>query len=276
MIELRILGTVNLVGPDGTEIRDVITQPKLLALLVYLAVATPCGWHRRDTLLGLLWPEHDRVHARRSLRKALHELRCALGADVLERRGKEDLDLAPNALRCDVVAFEAALKERRFTEAMELYRGDLLPGFFVAKVPEFEHWLEGERARLLEQAAYGAWALAELAIANGSRLDALRWARREAALKPLDEAGTQHLMEVCHRIGNRAAALQAYDEFAERLWTELGVRPCQETRNLRERITISAPIIRTPPDDTATPPVDSAKPRARLTLRRWVSRVWGR
>ena len=37
-------------------------------------------------------------------------------------------------------------------EALELYRGPFLPGFFVADAPEFERWMEEERARLRARA----------------------------------------------------------------------------------------------------------------------------
>jgi serine/threonine-protein kinase len=275
MIELRILGTVNLLRSDGTEIRDVVTQPKLLALLVYLTVATPRGWHRRDTLLGLLWPEHDRIRARRSLRKALHELRRTVGADVLVRRGNEDLAVVPTALRCDVVAFEAAVAERRLTESMALYEGDLTPGFFVDEAADFERWLEAERARLRGLAARAAWTLAQDAVPEGRSADAARWARRAAAFEPFDERAVQDLIVFLYRIGDRAGGLQAYNEFAVRLWREHGVRPSEMTRWVRDQVNISADLIWTPRDDRAGPLVQTIMPKARATLRRWVSRVWG-
>ena len=40
MIEFRLLGSVDLKGPEGT-LRSVLAQPKRVALLAYLAVAKP-------------------------------------------------------------------------------------------------------------------------------------------------------------------------------------------------------------------------------------------
>ncbi len=79
MIELRTLGALELRGADGFEFRPILQQPKRLALLVYLAVATPRRFHRRDTLLGIFWPELDAEHARPALRRALYFLRRSLG-----------------------------------------------------------------------------------------------------------------------------------------------------------------------------------------------------
>src|SRR2546427_8673502 len=71
MIELRMLGRLSLTGADGREVRGLLGQPRRLALLAYLAAASPQGFHRRDTLLALFWPELDQEHARAALRQAL-------------------------------------------------------------------------------------------------------------------------------------------------------------------------------------------------------------
>src|SRR2546427_4893642 len=57
------------------------------------AAATPYRLHRRDTLLGLFWPELDQDHARAALRQALHGLRQGLGGDVLTSRGDEEVGI---------------------------------------------------------------------------------------------------------------------------------------------------------------------------------------
>src|SRR5438034_6212007 len=83
MIELSMLGRLSLTGADGREVRGLLGQPRRLALLAYLAAASPQGFHRRDTLLALFWPELDQEHARAALRQALHVVRDELGAGVL-------------------------------------------------------------------------------------------------------------------------------------------------------------------------------------------------
>ena len=64
MIELRLLGRLSLTGADGRDVRALLGQPRRLALLAYLAAASPPGFHRRDNLLALFWPELDQEHAR--------------------------------------------------------------------------------------------------------------------------------------------------------------------------------------------------------------------
>src|SRR5690349_25016054 len=106
MIELRLIGRVSLTGVQGREVRNLLRQPRRLALLAYLAAATPRGFHRRDSLLALFWPELDQEHARAALRQALHVVRDALGADVIVTRGDEEVGLDFHRSACDGVVFD--------------------------------------------------------------------------------------------------------------------------------------------------------------------------
>src|SRR3989441_9870415 len=156
-----MLGGLNLLGVGGHELKSVLAQPKRVALLAYLAAATPKRLHRRDSLLALLWPELDQEHARAALRQALHGLRQSLGEAALQSRGDEDIGLNDRTFWCDARAFENAVEAGRHADALELYRGDLLEGFFVSGAPEFERWLEDGRASLRRRACETAWTLAE-------------------------------------------------------------------------------------------------------------------
>lgn len=212
--------------------RAVLSQPKRFALLAYLAAAAPHGFHRRDTLLALFWPELDQEQARHALRQSLHFLRQRLGP-VVVRRGDEDVGLDPAVLWCDAAAFEQALEGNRPVEALELYRGDFLPGFFVSGVAaELDQWMESERGRLRARAAQAAWAVADQAEAEGRHSDGAHSARRAVALAPDDEAGVRRLMAMLDRIGDRSGAFRAYEQLAKGLRTEFAVEPAPETQGL--------------------------------------------
>src|SRR3989454_5660726 len=184
MVELRLLGTVNLTTADGCEARSLIGQPRRLALLAYLAAATPRGTQRRDRLLTLFWPELDQGRARAALRQALHVLREELGPRVLVSRGDEEVGLDFEEVRCDVAEFDRAVAAGRLTEALDLYRGELLEGGFVPGAPDFERWQDVERARLREAASDAAQALVEQAESGGDLAAAAIWARRPPRLPP--------------------------------------------------------------------------------------------
>jgi len=232
MIELRMLGRLSLTGADGREVRGLLGQPRRLALLAYLAAASPQGFHRRDTLLALFWPELDQEHARAALRQALHVVRDALGGDAVTSRGDEEIGLDFAQVSCDVAAFERALRIGQLEEALDLYGGALLEGFFISDAPEFERWLETERARLQQAAAGGARALAERYESDNDLTRAVRWTRRSIELAPSDEGLVRRLIALLDRQGDRAGALEAYEAFARRVAAEYDAEPAAETRAL--------------------------------------------
>src|SRR3970040_103566 len=131
MICLRTFGALDLRDAEGAEIRAVLAQPSRVALLIYLAIATPRGFQRRDTILSLFWPERDTERARASLNRAVYFLRRELGDDVLRSRGDGEIGLDRERFWCDASAFDDAADQRHYSDAVELYRGELMPGFFV-------------------------------------------------------------------------------------------------------------------------------------------------
>jgi Tol biopolymer transport system component/DNA-binding SARP family transcriptional activator/tRNA A-37 threonylcarbamoyl transferase component Bud32 len=239
MFRLRLLGPLDLRDADGREVRAVLAQPKRMALLAYLAAASPAGAQRRDVLLGLFWPELDQDHARSALSKAVHFLRRCLGEAALHSRTADELVLDASVVWVDVTAFTSALDEGRFAEAFELYRGDLLPSFFVAGAPGFEDWLERERARLRSRAATAARHLAEQYEAERYMTLAVTCARRAVELSDGDERALRRLIELLDRLGDRAGAIRVYEEFARKLTAELEVEPAPETVALIERLRAS-------------------------------------
>jgi DNA-binding SARP family transcriptional activator len=74
IIEIRLLGTVDVRERGGGLLQSVTAQPKRTALLAYLVAARPHGLHQRETLLGLFWPETDMDRARKALRQSLYYL----------------------------------------------------------------------------------------------------------------------------------------------------------------------------------------------------------
>ena len=237
MIQFHTLGLLDLRGPNGHEIRAVLQQPKRLGLLAYLTVAAPRRFHRRDTLLALFWPDLDQDHARAALRRSLYFLRAELGADVLAGRGDEEVGVTEERLWCDATALERALDAGDFERAVELYRGPLLDGLYVAGAgSEYQDWLDGERTRLRGRAATAARSLSGQMESEGRLADAARWCRRALELRPDDEATLRRLLSLLDRSGDRSAALRTYEDFTRRMVQEFELEPAAETRDLVEVI----------------------------------------
>jgi TolB-like protein/DNA-binding SARP family transcriptional activator len=240
MIEFRTLGTIKLERVDGASLQSVLAQPKRLALLSYLAVATPRGPHRRDALTGIFWPELDQAHARAALRKSLHYLRRSLGSGVIKVEGNEDVQLDALELRCDAAAFDEAVKSEELQEAMNLYRGELLPGFHISGAPGFERWLDGERVRFRKTASATAWGISEREWKLGNAIESAHWAERAAAITPLEEPALQMLASRLVSLGDSTGALRAYNEFAERL-AKRGLEPSAKARGMARSIRQAMP-----------------------------------
>lgn len=235
MIQLRTLGALELTSSDGTSLEMVLKQPKRTALLCYLALASRVGFCRRDSVLAMFWPEHNAEQARHALRQSLYFLRRSLGPGVLVSRGDDELGIAGGTW-CDAVEFGRAIDGSRLEEALALYHGDLLPGFFLSDAPEFEGWLEGERSRLRGQAVDAARELAERRDREGEPAAAAQWARRALELSPLDESSARQLIVMLDRAGDPASAVRAFDAFARTLERDYGLSPSDQTRELAARI----------------------------------------
>jgi DNA-binding SARP family transcriptional activator/TolB-like protein len=232
MIQLRTLGHVELVGPDGAPLASALAQPKRLALLAHLAIAAPGGFVRRDALLAMFWPDSDEERARGAFRQAVRYLRRSLGSAAVANRGADEVGIPGDVLWCDAAAFRAAAAAGRHEEALALYRGDLLEGLVISDAPAFMDWLDRERSAMRQSAVAAARELSAAAERGGDLTAATRWARHALGMAPCDEAAAQRLITLLDRRGNRAAAVATYDAFADRLARELDLDPSPETSAL--------------------------------------------
>ena len=160
MIELTLLGLQTVRDSDGRDLGSLAAQPKRFALLAYLAISGSAGFHRRDTLAAMFWPDLDQFAARRALRNTLYHLRETIGDGALVTQGDDAIAIDPAAITCDVTKLSAAVAEGRFEDAVDLYRGELLAGIHFANAGEtFEEWLSHERARVIALVSRAARAM---------------------------------------------------------------------------------------------------------------------
>ena len=226
----------------------------LLALLVAEAERP----YRRDELAGLLWPDSPEESARASLRQALARLRdCLQAAEdpdqpyLLVTRESIQWNASAGA-KVDVITFNRLLQAcarhphrrpkdckpcaRWRAEALQLYRADLLQGFFLPDSDVFEDWTIVLRERLRLQAAAAARALAEYYERRGEFNLAEQTLRRELELEPWVEETHRQLMRVYYLSHQRSRALAQYQQCRQVLSDELGVEPEPETTRLFEQI----------------------------------------
>ena len=271
MLRLTTLGALDLRDSRGHAVRDVLTQPKRVALLAYLAVEGSRAPVSRDSLLALFWPESDDARARNALSQALHHLRQALGPGVIESQRPRTIGVDGERLWCDATQMALALERGEIELALDLYRGEFCAGLFVSGTPDLEQWLDGQRRRLRRRVLDALCTLARQAAQRGDGAAAARAARRALAMHPDDEAEVRALLAVLERAGDVTGALQAYKEYGERLAAELETAPAAETQRLiegmrqrRERAaaSVAEPAVSATAAPHATAPLASPAPPA--------------
>jgi predicted ATPase/DNA-binding SARP family transcriptional activator len=231
-LALRLLGTFE-ASVHGEPLPPLRTRQGrwLLALLTLRAgQALPRGF-----LAATLWPDSPEDLAFANLRRALTDLRRALGAEAarLQPSPPNSLRLDLSGAEADVVDFDAAILRgdtASLQYAVSLYRGPLLIGCAA-------EWSLPEREKR-EQACLAALeTLAAHALAKGEPEAAAAHLRRVITTDPLRECSQRRLMEALAASGEVAAAKRVYREFRLLLHRELNAEPDPETRALFERLT---------------------------------------
>ena len=228
-----------------------IGYTKLHGLLAILAMSagTPL---QRDYLAELLWPDKSGAARRQNLRRALYNLKAALGeTGHLLCATPQTVTLDSQALWLDVKEFSideisgeaSTLAEHsslpyiaQLKETTNLYRGEFMTGFSLPECPDFGEWLllqrDSQHRRLLSL-------LEQLSNHYEKAADygqALPFALRHAELEPLSENAQCQLMRLYALNGQDSAALHQYDATCSLLQTELGVIAGDETRHLARQI----------------------------------------
>jgi serine/threonine-protein kinase len=232
-LRLRSFGSPSVEGPAG-PLGGCAAQHQPLALLTLVAAAGARGLSR-DRIVALLWPEADAGRASHRLSQLLHALRRCLGDDALTAVAGE-IRLNPDRLTSDVADFKAGRAGGELEKAVACYTGPFMDGFFLDHAPEFERWVELERAGLFR--AYGE-TLETLAIgaeARGDREAASRWWALLAEHEPLSSRVIMRLMAALAAHGDRAEALQQALRYEVGIGRELEAEPNPAVLALADRL----------------------------------------
>ncbi len=175
----------------------------------------------------------------------------------------EAVGIRAEVLAADVIDFDVAVRAQRAEDGLALYRGELLKGFQLEDAPEFERWLEGERARLRSDAHRLSQ---ELIRADGETdlATSISWARRALEIDPLDESALRRLLQLLEAAGEPGAALDAYDRYVSEL-ADLELSLAPETAVLAHRIRTAADAARLP--TVPSSPIDRSRPAVVLETR---------
>jgi DNA-binding SARP family transcriptional activator len=117
----------------------------------------------------------------------------------------------------------------RLEQAVRLYRGDLLPGFY-------DDWAGDHRERLKMAFRTAIERLTRSLANSGQHREAAAYAERLIRLDPLDEHAYREAMRLHSLDGNRARALHVWHSCVNALSRELGIQPAHETQIEYERL----------------------------------------
>lgn len=272
MLYLKTFGGLS-VETDSAPVTGAAQQRKRLALLALLAAAGRRGTSR-DKIIAYLWPDSDAEHGRNLLKQACFALRRDLHAPEL-LLGTLELRLNPEIIATDVQRFEDALESGDRAQAVAVYSGPFLDGFYLNDAGEFERWVEEERAQWRKRVCEALESLAVQAKATGDVRGAVRWWRRLTELDRLSSHAALGLLRALVAAGDRVAALEFGRVHTGVLREVLGTRPDAAVTELLERLraagtgaAASQPALAVLPPESAPVPVPSRSTRISQTLKR--------
>ncbi len=256
LLQISTLGGLS-IRLDGEPVTGLASR-KVEALLVYLACAG--REYRRDVLAELFWEERTQAQAMSNLRVALSSLRKRLSSYVVITR--DTVALNPEAgIRLDVSEVERKLGAGETEEAVALYQGDFLEGFYVRGCPSFEDWAAVERERLHHTVLDVLKGLVASCIEGGQYQQGITHASRMLQMDPLTESAHRQMMLLLAHSGQRGAALAQYETCRRVLAEELGVEPTPETVELYEQIQTGELEVPVPAPQAVVPPRAQAEAR---------------
>ena len=242
-MEIRVLGTVELVAEGQVRVLPGAGERALLALLALAAGrVVPVS-----ALVDALWGAALPANPGNALQVRVSKLRRALAAAgapselVVTRPPGYLLDIPRD--RVDALRFtdqvaaartaahaDPAAAARRYREALAAWHGPALAEFVDAA------WAGPEAVRLTELQLAAREELVDLEVAAGRHSEVLGELEELTAAHPLRERLHARLMLALYRAGRQADALAAYQRARDLLDAELGLEPSSELRDLQEAI----------------------------------------
>jgi YVTN family beta-propeller protein len=246
-VQISILGTV-----EATREGDPVDlgSPQQRAVLALLAIdaGRPVSV---DRIVDALWPDNPPPTAGKTIQTYVSRLRRALGDEAIERRGNSYILRA----EVDVERVDALVAQRRFADALALWRGRAL-----ADVPG----LHDERERLEELHLRTLEDRIDEDLAEGNDPALLGELRSLAAAHPLRERLLGQLMVGLYGAGRQAEALAVYRDARKRFHDQLGLEPGPTLKELERRILAHDPTLRAAPPPPSVPVAVRARVRRHL------------
>ena len=239
LLRISLLGQVK-IERNGAMVTDLASR-KAEALLIYLICTRQA--QPRSVLADLLWNERPQAQAMGNLRVLLSSLRQQLDTVLTITRQSVAFNQGyPHWV--DAFALEAGLDSltdgenlssaavTQAAEALTLYQGPFLHGFYLRDSQQFEAWQVVQQERLHRLVIDGLRTLIRHSLHEHRYPAGIKHARYLLTLEPWREEGHRQLMRLLALDGQREAALAQFETCRRTLVEELRVEPTAETTNL--------------------------------------------
>ena len=213
---------------DQTEVT--LRSPQRSGLLALLALRPEGSWARSE-LVECLWPGEDPDLTFPRLRTALSALRnddlkrpsaVETSGDrvAISRDAVVDVSLFRRTLKDAARSNDPEEKLRLHKRAVELYKGELLPGFYVEQIVREREALHGQCLTALRS-------IIDFHL-SASPKDAIPFAERAVELDPLADQAHTDLITVYARAGYADSARRQYRIYEQILFQDIGEAPSPE------------------------------------------------
>lgn len=227
----QLLGRLKLTF-DNEDFTTAITGGKV-RLLAYL-VLTPDMLQSRKQIAFDFWPDASEKQAMSNLRKLIHDLRKSfphvdrfLQITPAYIRWKHELPLYSDVREFEQSAQGCTLFELH--KAEQLYKGELLPGYY-------DEWLCAKREQLVQTYMNVLEKLIAILESRREYSLALLLANKMLALNKLSEGTYRTLMRLHAFNNDLAGVVHMYRQLCDVLRAELGIAPSGETVQLLEKL----------------------------------------
>ena len=224
--QINLFGGLRILYRDQPVSAPPFRSQALLALLVLHP-----SKHKREQLAGELFPDSPEDTAKARVSDRLWLLKIHLPDFPLNSTPTE-INIEERQVWVDVNEFRLLIcngDPASLFQAIELYRGDLLP-------EQDADWLLLERENLYLTYVRALQSLSAHFLQNGDPRQAIPLLEKLHTTEPFDENNLRGLLRAHQSVGGRGAALAAFDRFRVHLRDEMGLAPEPATLEIVEAI----------------------------------------
>jgi DNA-binding SARP family transcriptional activator/tetratricopeptide (TPR) repeat protein len=228
-LRLSLVGSPHVIKEsDG---RLIPLAPRDAVMVTWLILVGPTT---RAQMAAMLWPDRSEDLARNSLRQRLFQLRRQIGAELVT--GAITLELVGDVVHD--IARDIADEATPGADADPSLLGEIT----LPECPALHAWLQSMRERRARQHRAALIDKLDRLESQGDWHGALPLAQTLVDLEPLSEHAHRRVMRLHYLLGDRPAALVAFDRLERRLKDDVGTRPDAASLNLLRTIEQSRPL----------------------------------